>query len=273
MHGFGQPSRSAVGSVTTSAKKDEPLFEDAPREASDNRSGDVLLLSDGRTVSTAEVQDVLLRALNSPEFQSAPQLRVFLAFVVDAALNNQTDKIKGYTIAVEALGRPEDFNPVTDPIVRVEAARLRRRLSRYYSGTGKSDPVRIVIPKGSYAPTFEAPPAGPATDRQLHQMASEESHTERSPLSEPTPVRKIEALTPTPMIISTGSNASQMTGAGSSTAVPTIKTEPLSEAGNDSPALFGAKLLNVKLSLPVVAILALIFALLGYLAGLNQVNF
>ncbi|MEE4010958.1 hypothetical protein V1T76_02785 [Roseibium sp. FZY0029] len=101
-----------------------------------------------------QIQIALINTLNSPEFQSAPQLRAFLGFVVNATLNRQQEKIKGYTIAVEALGRPEDFNPVTDPIVRVEAARLRRRLEKYYAGSGAEDPVRISIPKGSYAPEF-----------------------------------------------------------------------------------------------------------------------
>jgi hypothetical protein len=100
------------------------------------------------------VQSTLVTALKSPEFQSAPQLRSFLGFIVRATLANQQEKLKGYTIAVEALGRPEDFNPVTDPIVRVEAARLRRRLEKYYSGSGVGDPMRIVVPKGTYAPEF-----------------------------------------------------------------------------------------------------------------------
>ncbi|MEM8704607.1 MAG: hypothetical protein AAGF82_22570, partial [Pseudomonadota bacterium] len=111
----------------------------------------------------------LISALESTEFRSAPQLRSFLDFVVSAALEKKHDRIKGYTIAVEALGRPEDFNPVTDPIVRVEAARLRRRLAKYYSGSGACERVRIVIPKGSYAPEFElrpdAEPAGLAPSR------------------------------------------------------------------------------------------------------------
>jgi len=101
-----------------------------------------------------QVQSALTAALQSREFQSAPQLRSFLEFIVRAALNDEQEKLKGYTIAVEALGRPEDFNPVTDPIVRVEAARLRRRLAKYYGGSGAGEPVRIVIPKGSYAPEF-----------------------------------------------------------------------------------------------------------------------
>ncbi|MCV0427774.1 MAG: hypothetical protein K5905_20140 [Roseibium sp.] len=105
-------------------------------------------------VSEEQIRAALDNALNSPEFQSAPQLRAFLNFVVQAALNKNRQKIKGYTIAIEALGRPEDFNPVTDPIVRVEAARLRRRLAKFYDGSGGSEPVRITIPRGSYAPKF-----------------------------------------------------------------------------------------------------------------------
>ncbi len=112
--------------------------------------------------SNNQIRKALARTLKSPEFQSAPQLRAFLEFVVQATLNNQQEKVKGYTIAVEALGRPEEFNPVTDPIVRVEAARLRRRLDKYYGGSGKSDPLRIRIPKGSYAPTFFAVPGSEA---------------------------------------------------------------------------------------------------------------
>nr|WP_319386016.1 hypothetical protein [uncultured Roseibium sp.] len=108
--------------------------------------------------SEETVRAALVSALESPEFRSAPQLRSFLDFIVHAALEQNREKIKGYTIAVEALGRSEDFNPVTDPIVRVEAARLRRRLAKYYAGTGASERVRIVIPKGSYAPEFEAKP-------------------------------------------------------------------------------------------------------------------
>lgn len=106
-----------------------------------------------------QVKAALAKALQSAEFQSAPQLRSFLSFVVHATLDKKQEKIKGYTIAVEALGRPDDFNPVVDPIVRVEAARLRRRLEKYYAGSGAQDPVHITIPKGSYAPAFY--PAGP----------------------------------------------------------------------------------------------------------------
>ncbi|WP_209000098.1 hypothetical protein [Pannonibacter tanglangensis] len=101
----------------------------------------------------------LHKILTSAEFATADQLRAFLRFVVEAAISDQIVNLKGYTIATAALGRGPDFNPNTDPIVRVEAARLRKRLQDYYAGSGRDDPIRIDIPKGSYAPRFELPPA------------------------------------------------------------------------------------------------------------------
>jgi hypothetical protein len=106
-------------------------------------------------VSRDDARLALHKVLNSPEFSSVIQLRSFLNYVVSKAIEDRLDEIKGYTIAVEALGRDASFNPVTDPIVRVEAARLRRRLSKYYAGSGKHDPIVIAIPKGSYVPVFE----------------------------------------------------------------------------------------------------------------------
>lgn len=98
------------------------------------------------------VRNALKSILASAEFKSVPQLRAFLNYVVCAVLDDRVEEIKGYTIAVEALGRDPSFNPVTDPIVRVEAARLRRRLSDFYEGSGAAEDLRITIPKGSYVP-------------------------------------------------------------------------------------------------------------------------
>lgn len=94
------------------------------------------------------------RVLASPAFQSSPKLAAFLRFVVDAALSGRSDRIKGYTIGTEALGRGKDFDPQSDPIVRVEAGRLRRTLDVYYAGPGADDPIMIALPVGSYVPTF-----------------------------------------------------------------------------------------------------------------------
>ena len=97
----------------------------------------------------------LARVLASDAFRAAPQLSAFLSFVVESALDGRSAELKGYTIAVEAFGRSADFDPQSDPIVRVEAGRLRRALAQYYAGEGADDPVRISMPVGAYVPVFE----------------------------------------------------------------------------------------------------------------------
>lgn len=118
------------------------------------------------TLAPQAVRDALARVLEADELRSSPQLSNILRFVVEATLEGRQDAIKGYTIAVEALGRDASFDPQTDPIVRVEATRLRRALERYYAGTGATDDIVLVIPRGSYVPQFverrsEAAPLAP----------------------------------------------------------------------------------------------------------------
>ena len=108
----------------------------------------------------------LERILESAEFRASDKQRKFLSFVVDETLEGRASQLKGYTIAVAVYGRTEGFDPQVDPIVRVEAGRLRRALEHYYLTAGKNDPVRIKIPKGGYVPTFHGiriPPSGAQT--------------------------------------------------------------------------------------------------------------
>jgi TolB-like protein len=93
------------------------------------------------------------RILASPEFQLPERGRAFLRYVVEESLAGRAKRIKAYSIAVEVFGRDEGITP-DDPVVRIEAARLRRALERYYLVAGQRDPVRIDIPKGSYVPVF-----------------------------------------------------------------------------------------------------------------------
>jgi Flp pilus assembly protein TadD len=101
-----------------------------------------------------EIRAALSHMAKSDAFRGSPQLVCFLRYVVEETLRGAAERIKGYTIAVEALGRKEDFDPQTDPIVRVEAMRLRRALCRYYDNGGSHDPVLIDLPLGSYVPIF-----------------------------------------------------------------------------------------------------------------------
>jgi adenylate cyclase len=109
--------------------------------------------------STAQVEAELARVLGSAVFAQAARATEFLRFVVTETLAGRADRLKGYTIAVEVFGRPPEFDAQTDPLVRVEAGRLRRRLIEYYHGEGRDDAVRITLPKNGYAPTFTAVPA------------------------------------------------------------------------------------------------------------------
>ncbi len=100
------------------------------------------------------VRAQLDRILASAAFTDAERARRFLRYVVNCALEGRSGEIKEFVIAVEVLGRSTSFDPKTDPIVRVEAKRLRDRLSSYYAGEGWSDAVLISLPKGGYVPEF-----------------------------------------------------------------------------------------------------------------------
>src|SRR2546421_309839 len=101
-----------------------------------------------------DVRAQVQRMIASDVFTSSPQLVSFLLFVVEAQLRGHGERLKGYTIGVEVLRRDASFDPQIDPIVRVEATRLRRAIERYYAGPGQQDAIIIDLPRGSYVPTF-----------------------------------------------------------------------------------------------------------------------
>jgi adenylate cyclase len=111
--------------------------------------------SDSIAVPAAEsVQQQVNRILTSSEFKATDVQKSFLKFVVETALAGRSHEIKGYTVATQVFGRGEEFNQATDPIVSIQANKLRRALERYYLVAGQNDPVRIDIPKGTYVPLF-----------------------------------------------------------------------------------------------------------------------
>jgi hypothetical protein len=106
------------------------------------------------TVGLREEKAELEAVFASGIFSRAPGLAQMLNYVCTKYFEGQSDQVKEYNIAVEALGRPADFDQKRDSIVRVEAHRLRRRLSEYYEGEGASHRIRIVLPSGQYVPQF-----------------------------------------------------------------------------------------------------------------------
>ena len=121
--------------------------------------------------STSEARAALERILASRCFQQAGRASDFLRFVVEQTLAGGGQRLKGYTIGVEVFGRPADFDAQSDALVRVEAGRLRRRLVEYYASEGIADPVRIRLPRGTYAVDYhyacaaeQAPKPAPAPE-------------------------------------------------------------------------------------------------------------
>ena len=100
------------------------------------------------------VRQQLDRILTSAAFADAGRAGSFLRFVVERTLDGHTAGIKESVIAVEVLNRPASFDSKSDPIVRVEAGRLRARLTSYYEAEGEADTVLISLPKGGYVPEF-----------------------------------------------------------------------------------------------------------------------
>lgn len=145
----------------------------------------IATLAEQRSIGLPDREDVieaLRRILESPDFLASSRNRKFLAHIIEETLAGRAGRLKGYNIALEVFGRDSNFDSQTDPLVRIEAGRLRRSLEHYYLTAGSADPVRISIPKGGYAPVFE-------------RVARNEHSAVRPPpaLQEPVPGRGPEA--------------------------------------------------------------------------------
>ena len=125
------------------------------------------------------IREQLVRILNSGPFHQAQRRRRFLEYIVNEALAGRGERLKGSNVAQAVFDR-ESFDPNIDPIVRMEAARVRDRLREYYEADGRDDPIRISLPKGTYtphiefrqAPTLDPRPARAAPIKQLMLAAA-----------------------------------------------------------------------------------------------------
>jgi hypothetical protein len=106
---------------------------------------------------TAAIQAQLERMLNNPHFSHSQRFPSFLRFVVSHTLAGQTDPLKERTIGSEVFGKDPDYDTASDPIVRVTAAEIRKRIAQYYQEPGHKDEMQISLPSGSYVPQFQWP--------------------------------------------------------------------------------------------------------------------
>ena len=145
--------------------------------------------------SDEEARRALNTLIGRAEFHASERNRRFLSYIVEETLQGRADRIKAYSIAIAAFDRSDDFDPLTDPIVRIEASRLRRSLEHYYLTSGKSDPVRIDMPKGSYVATFRYADQVAEEDHQSSVLPAMEApampvHTPQPPANPTAPIAR-----------------------------------------------------------------------------------
>src|SRR5688572_31381525 len=104
--------------------------------------------------SAKAVRLQLDRILSSATFQQVDRLKRFLNFIVSEYAEDRGAGLQEYVVGVEVFGKEPSFDPRTDPIVRVQARRLRSRLERYYTTEGERDELIVELPKGGYTPVI-----------------------------------------------------------------------------------------------------------------------
>lgn len=105
------------------------------------------------------IHEQLERLLRNSHFKQSRRFPSFLRFVIDQTLHGQTDMLKERTLGIEIFGREADYDTASDPIVRVTATEIRKRIAQYYQEPGHETELRVSLPAGSYVPQFHWPQA------------------------------------------------------------------------------------------------------------------
>jgi len=111
----------------------------------------------------AEIQQQLDRLLGNTHFSHSKRFPSFLRFIVQEELEGRGDQLKERTLGIEVFGRDPDYDTTSDPIVRVTAAEIRKRIAQYYQDASDPSELRISLPAGSYMPHFDWPGLSPRT--------------------------------------------------------------------------------------------------------------
>jgi hypothetical protein len=131
--------------------------------------------------ASSEESELVQRIIATPAFARSPLLTRFLVYVCERKAEGRDEEITEHQIGVHALGRPESYSPGEDNIVRNYARILRKRLEEYFAGDGRDEPLRIVIPRGTYVPVFAM------NTPALTQEPAEEGEVLRSPATSAAP--------------------------------------------------------------------------------------
>src|ERR1700678_881125 len=116
----------------------------------------------------ARIQLRLDRLLANIHFSNSKRFPSFLRYIVQEELEGRGDQLKERTLGIEVFGRDASYDTTSDPIVRVTAAEIRKRIAQYYQESANPNELRISLPAGSYVPHFDWPKA------PTHQPSSAE---------------------------------------------------------------------------------------------------
>lgn len=128
----------------------------------------------------------LERLIANPYFHHSKRYPSFLKFVFEETLAGRGENLKERTLGIEVFGRSPDYDTTNDPIVRVTAAEIRKRIAQYYQEPGHEDEIRVSLPSGSYIPHFHRPaetPAAPSPDVPRNEDAAKTAGSPAAPAS------------------------------------------------------------------------------------------
>src|SRR5687767_10783691 len=138
------------------------------------------------------IRSQLSRILASKTFHPVDRLKRFVSFIVLEAVGGRGGDLKEYVIGVQVFGKEPSFDPRTDPIVRVQARRLRTRLARFYRDEGHNDELIVDLPKGGYAPVFRLREVAPSQKRSLTATLASRNTVAVMPLADDSPAASLE---------------------------------------------------------------------------------
>jgi hypothetical protein len=125
----------------------------------------------------SEIQRQLERLLGNTHFANSKRFPSFLRFIIQEELDARGDQLKERTLGIEVFGRDAGYDTTSDPIVRVTAAEIRKRIAQYYQEPGHESELRISLPPGSYVPHFDYP--------QEKKAMPQPAEAERTPVPVP----------------------------------------------------------------------------------------
>ncbi len=152
--------------------------------------------TESKEISSEIVEKQLGRLRSSPLFSHSRRYPIFLDYVVRKTLSGQGDELKERIVGIEAFGRASDYDLNADPVVRVTAGEVRKRLAQYYYEPNHQRELRIELRPGSYVPEFRLADALAVAAEPVAILAAIETDVASAPtvIADPAPRKALAML-------------------------------------------------------------------------------